>query len=378
MKIALFTNILNPYRITFFDKCFQCATEQGHSFRIYAMTGEKCDRPWKYQEFRREYTFLLKGKTVYVRGITYLHFNTGLKRIVREYAPDVVVMAGSYLQPTVIWLTKHQKKYGYKTYFWSESHFVGAKQYGGVVSKIRERIRTDVLGNMYGFWYPGIKAKDFILHYARKTARLVQVQNTVDNAFFTQGQDTSDSIREQFHLSKHQKLIFTPARLSPEKGLLEFCEILSGADTSTYCWLIAGDGSLRDGLEGLIREKGLNVILLGQKDQSEIRDLYHASDVFLLPSKLDHNPLSCIEAIWCGLPLFLSEGVGNIDEILREGCNGYSFSYSNKEEALRKLQLMLSQSDEWYKNAGEISHGIAAEQFDQKEVAFRTIKALTE
>ena len=378
MKIAIFTNILNPYRISFFDKCFQSASEQGHSFRVYAMTGEKSDRPWKYKDFQREYTFLLKGKTIYVKGITYFHFNTGLKKTIQEYAPDIVVMAGAYLQPTVVWLTKHQKKYGYKTFFWSESHFVGAKKYGTIASVIREKIRKDIMVDMYGFWYPGNKAKEFILKYASEHARLIQVPNTIDNDFFAQKNNTSLHIREKYHLKNTRKIIFTPSRLSPEKGLLDFCQILACLDRSSYCWLIAGDGDQKTELAELIREKDLNVVLLGLKNQSEIREIYYESDLFLLPSRNDPNPLSCVEAIWCGLPLFISEAVGNIDEVLREGENGYSFSYSDNEEAAKKLQTLLSLPDEWYKTAGELSKEIAWKAFDQKSVAIRTIKAITE
>lgn len=98
----------------------------------------------------------------------------------------------------------------------------------------------------------------------------------------------------------------------------------------------------------------------------------------LLPSTNDANPLTCIEAIWCGLPLLLSEAVGNIDEVLRESLNGYSFAYSKKDEAVKKLQTLLAQPNEWYQKAGKISHEIAVEQFEQKTVAIRTIKAITE
>lgn len=48
-------------------------------------------------------------------------------------------------------------------------------------------------------------------------------------------------------------------------------------------------------------------------------ELYSISDVFVLPSISDANPLTCIEALWTELPLFISENCGNYPEVIEQG-----------------------------------------------------------
>ena len=65
MNIVFLTNILNPYRTIFFDLVAKYAQEQEITFNVLAMTGEIADRPtWHYEDFKRNYTILLKNKTL--------------------------------------------------------------------------------------------------------------------------------------------------------------------------------------------------------------------------------------------------------------------------------------------------------------------------
>ena len=109
------------------------------------------------------------------------------------------------------------------------------------------------------------------------------VPNTIDNTFFCQEllnkQEVND-LRKKIAVG-HRKIIFTPARLSKEKGILEFCEILKHIDNRKYIWIIAGDGDLRSLIEAKVEEYNLSLKLVGQKNQNEIRNYYAACDFFL-------------------------------------------------------------------------------------------------
>ena len=377
MRVAVLTNILNPYRTSFFRECNKYCKEQGDSFKVFVMVGEKSDRPWKYEQFETEYTQLLKSKTLLLHGI-YFHFNSDLIREIRAYKPDVVVMAGTYIQPSVIKLTMKAKKYRYKTVFWSESHFNESRNYNRIVLALRNTIRKRVLGKFDAFWYPGLRARTFIEHYCGKNARLFQVANTVDNMFFSKRipEEKKREIRKRFITNEGQKLIFTPAALRPVKGLVEFTDIIRHVDPERYTWIIAGEGPLKAELSNLAKENRVNLLLLGQKNQKEIRELYQSSDIFLLPSISDSNPLSSIEALWSGLPLLVSEHVGNAPELIKEGVNGYEFKYSEKKDAVGKLTQMIGQPIDWFIAAGEESRKIAEESFRVNDVAGRAMKGL--
>ena len=97
-------------------------------------------------------------------------------------------------------------------------------------------------------------------------------------------------------------------------------------------------------------------------------ELYSISDVFVLPSISDANPLTCIEALWTELPLFISENCGNYPEVIEQGKNGYSFNYKNLNDAVKKLDCIISADKRWMENARNTSGLIAKEQYDTKRV----------
>ena len=50
---------------------------------------------------------------------------------------------------------------------------------------------------------------------------------------------------------------------------------------------------------------------------------YAASDLFLLPSIHDPNPLSVVEALHSGLAVAISDRCGNVEEGVMDGDNGF-------------------------------------------------------
>lgn len=302
-----------------------------------------------------------------------MHFNTGLVKELDAFTPDVVIMAGSYLQPTNLFLLLLQNKYGYKTVFWSESHLNEQRSYGRIKLALRDFLRRQTIGRMDAFWYPGKKAEELIDRYRKEQSIKIQIPNTIDKALFF-----NDLVvdRDIFSLPGvdivGKKILFTPARLSHEKGILEFIEILKDIDRTLYYWFIAGDGPLREKIQEAIRKYNLNVKLLGLKNQIQIRELYKAADIFLLPSISDANPLTCIEALWMRKPLFVSTSVGNYPEVVNKD-NGYVFSYDNTTSARNFFMEMLLHNKNWYEKAATESYRIAKDMFDINEIANKAI-----
>ncbi len=136
--------------------------------------------------------------------------------------------------------------------------------------------------------------------------------------------------------------------------------------------LIAGEGEERDNIRK--EAVGLDVRLLGYRSEKEVADLYAVSDIFVLPSLSDANPLSCIEAAWSGLPLLVTKHVGNYPELVKEGMNGYVISYARKEEAVKKIETLIDNSMEWYQKAGRASVQIAGRWYSSAETSRRIIE----
>ena len=372
MNLLLYTNILTPYRKYLYDLISLECKLQGDQFTVLVMSDNENNRVWHYQEFACDYTQLLKGKTISL-GETYIHFNCGLFEKIREMNPDIVIASGSYLCPGTWQIAKWKKKLNYTALFWSESHLGEARNYSNLKSQIREKLRSTFYKKFDGFLYPGKLARQFIRSYANNSVEYIFLPNLVDESIY------HDEIQRAANPSTipDEIRLFTPARLSQVKIIGPFLELLAKCkEKEKIYYEIAGDGELRESLENEAKQLGLNVHFLGNQSPQVVSSLYKKCDGFVLPSLSDPNPLSCIEALWSGKPILISNHVGNYPEVVKEGVNGYVFSYENIEEAVEKIDLFVSMNEQWKNEASACSETIAKEIYDSKKTVRRVIKQL--
>ena len=105
---------------------------------------------------------------------------------------------------------------------------------------------------------------------------------------------------------------------------------------SNVVFLMGGEGELK---RELMHSKPANVILSGWSNPNEI---WSASDVALLTSDNEAQPISLIEAGMAGLPL-VGEDVGSVSEVIVEGVNG--FLADDFESRKNALQTLLSKEE---------------------------------
>ena len=359
-NIVILTNLMTPYRRFLYDKLYDEFKKNGYNLHVLIMAETESGRHWNYDEFKADYSTLLEHKTIRVGGID-IHINKNIGKVLKELKPALVVCGGSYLFPSVWKAIKLKRKLKYKLLNWSESHLNEVKELNSFKIKLREHLRKKIISKFDGFWYAGKFSKEFVMQYANKDAEYIFLPNLINNDRFKEGLNSCDStyIRNKYGINLENKVFITPARLTKVKGLLEFLNlyIKSKHENSTY--LIAGDGELKEEIQNLIDFNNIDVRLIGYKTEKEMVELYSISNGLILPSLSDPNPLSCIEACWCKLPLLVSEHVGNHPEIVKDGSNGYVFSYLNEEEAVNKINSFINASSDWENNAKKFSYDIA-------------------
>src|SRR5437588_10625876 len=135
-------------------------------------------------------------------------------------------------------------------------------------------------------------------------------------------------------------------RLIEKKGLRvslrAFAKFAALHPASTFT--IAGEGPLRNELGQLAAELGVpdKVFFPGFISQTQLRELFYQSHVFLHPSEVggDGNqegvPNSMLEAMASGLPVFATEH-GGIPEAIESGVSGVLVSERDHEELARAL-----------------------------------------
>lgn len=376
MSLVILTNIMTPYRKFFYDELNKECKKNNIDFYVVLMADTEEGRHWNYEKLKTDYSILLPHKTLKIGKIE-IHINTEIKKVYKKIKPSIVICGGSYLYPAIWRTISLSKKMNFKIAQWNESHLNETRDYGTLKLKIRDFIRKIVIGKFHTFWCAGLFAKEFVKKYAPENSKYIFVPNLVDINKFSLNNQYSEqeiqTIKKKMNIPSENRVYITPARLIPVKGILEFLELYKDCEIENATYLIVGDGELKDEILDFVSKNNLDVRLLGYKREKEVAELYAISDGFILSSKSDANPLTCIEACWCRLPFLVSTHVGNYPEVVKENENGFVFDYENPKEAKEKINQFLKASNDWYDNAKEISYNIANNTYNPNTAIKRII-----
>ena len=145
-----------------------------------------------------------------------------------------------------------------------------------------------------------------------------------------------------------KQVILYTGRLIELKGVHHLVSALSQLKemrNDWVCWIV-GEGEKQAELQAQSTALGLeeNIVFLGSRD--DIPQLLFNSDIFVLPSLIENQPLSVIEAQIAGKPVIVSDA-GGLPEIVEHGVTGLVSSAGDVEDLCNNLELLLK--DEMYR-----------------------------
>lgn len=175
--------------------------------------------------------------------------------------------------------------------------------------------------------------------------------------------------REALGIAETDKVILYLGRVSPEKNieelLLDIPKLKENHENIRF--LIVGDGPDLENLQKLAKENQIDdvVIFAGEKPWDKIGLYYQLGDVFVSASQSETQGLTYIEAMAAGLPVVARDD-RCLDEILKNGYNGYKFH--NSEEFVSGLEQVLfeDQETDYRKNSIEMVSEYSVESFGEK------------
>jgi len=323
MKILVVTNIPTPYRIAFFNVLNNKLKEVSGELKVLYCANNEPDRHWEIDLKEQDFEYkILNGQHLNIKGL-YLHFNYDILKETKSFHPDYILYAGSWNMPTVMFSVLFNKffKKPYKKIFWSEGHDGSILFKKGFVPRIRKYIQNkfDV------FAVPNSRSEKYLFERLNLDIKpIVILPNTVDGAFFSKPESwtTSDSnkIKEHFNIPIESKLIIQVSQIEDRKGieeLVSFWNKLKNNQKENYQLVIVGEGSLKGKMIQKCKDENIrNVHFVGNQKKEQVRDLLFSSDIFILLTKNDPNPLTLIEASFAKLPIITTKFAGNCNEIV--------------------------------------------------------------
>ena len=214
-----------------------------------------------------------------------------------------------------------------------------------------------------------------------KAENIAVVPNGVDTEFFDPSINVEEAVK-RYRLEGRSTVLFV-GRLAKIKGV-EY--LVQGADIvvndfgcKDTLFLLVGPLAF-DAMEkplnieevlGYIRHHQLesNIIFTGALSIEDVRALYVASEIFVLPSLVEGDPLVVMEAMASGKPI-IGTKVGGIPEKVRDGWNGFLVDPADERQLADKIKYLIDNPEE-RKRMGANSRQYAEEEFDWKKVAER-------
>lgn len=172
--------------------------------------------------------------------------------------------------------------------------------------------------------------------------KLELVKNGYNSNEFYIDNVNKTEILKKFSIDKsYDKIILFVGRVTQLKGLDTLFNAAKIYEKENILTLIVGDGEYREVLNKQKEELGLkNIIFLGSKAHTELRELYNIADVFVLPSRKEAMPLVAIESLACGTPAVVTNQSG-MDQIITKEV-GLVFEMDNEKMLAEKINMILN------------------------------------
>lgn len=150
--------------------------------------------------------------------------------------------------------------------------------------------------------------------------------------------------KDKLMIPQNTKVLLTVSRLNDLKQVDKCIDVLSKINED-FIFLIVGHGTRE--YEEYLREKAKKPLdknrirFEGYKTSNELVSYYNAADLFIHMSKSEAGPVSIMEAMACGLPIFCTD-TGNTAEVLKENNVGVVVEINNYKEWEEKLTDFLN------------------------------------
>jgi glycosyltransferase involved in cell wall biosynthesis len=208
--------------------------------------------------------------------------------------------------------------------------------------------------------------------------KLEVIPNGVNVEDFNVSKEEVERVRRKYGLEG--VVVMFAGAVVPRKGVLELMRAAELLNRTDILFLIVGNLDLDREYARKVMEyaesKKINAKFTSFVLYEDLKALYSACDVFVLPSLEEGHGLALTEAMASGKPL-IGSNVGGISMQIRDGWNGFLVEPGNVKQLAEKIRYLVENEEE-RKRMGRISKRLAKEKFDWKEITNRYLEIYEE
>jgi len=190
--------------------------------------------------------------------------------------------------------------------------------------------------------------------------KIVRIPNGVDTLLFSPlSKEKKDELRSAMHAADDKIVLLSVGAVEYRKGFDALVRAIYELDKETRdkirLWIVGptsnrdnygtvqpGQEAYVDRLLRMIKEFGLEDIVLLKGRQQNIHEYMRAADIYIHPSRMEGQPNAILEAMSTGLPVIANLLPGITDEILQCGRFGYLIDAEDAPKFASALRVLIN------------------------------------
>ena len=331
-KVTFISNIIAPYRISFFNELSKCDNIKLNV--LYIAENEK-NRKWSIDKQNIEYSYkVIKGIHIpYFFKVGTIHISYNYNYFLDVTNPDVIVLGTDLIGSTIsIGVIRYAKRKGIKLIRYEGQHC-----YNYTISSFKLFIYKKFYNNFDGFFVYSQLTKKYLIEKFNISKNLINVgYNVGDLRKFSK-------INFKKKNEKRIKLLFC-GYLNKRKNILFLMNILkNNFDSEDFIFTIVGDGPDFNDVKSLSESfKNMKIEIKGNIYNDELLEEYKTADIFILPSLYDPASIVVTESLSAGLFTIGSQFDGSAINFIRDKINGIIINPFDKCSIIDALNWSLN------------------------------------
>ena len=214
----------------------------------------------------------------------------------------------------------------------------------GVKSLLKAIFLNWVYRHIDHAFYVGANSKAYFEKYGLKEDQLSFAPHAIDNNRFAGVQKSeAQLLRRQLGINTDDLVILFAGKLEEKKAPLQLLEAFLILNKPGVHLLFVGNGPLDDQLR-LKAKVNHNAHFMDFQNQLKMPVIYHACDIFCLPSKGPNESwgLAINEAMASGKAILTSDKVGAAADLVKPGYNGEVFKAADLVDLVLNLRALIN------------------------------------
>jgi glycosyltransferase involved in cell wall biosynthesis len=255
--------------------------------------------------------------------------NRAVVEELKKFQPDVMHVTG-YHRPYARAALRWAHKSGIATMITTDSELLHPRPLH--VRAVKMLTLPGIFRRIDQFLTMGDENGRYYEHYGASKESFTRLSWPIDSTnydgFLARREEIRRVVREREGIPADAVAILCVGKLIPRKAQADLIQALSEAirgGKRSAILMLAGDGPDRAALEALAKPVASAVRFLGFVDVNRLPECYLAADIYAHPATRDPHPVAISEALYCSLPVVVSDLVGSTGptDDVQPGRNGW-------------------------------------------------------